>query len=126
MKVLVVDDASIMRKVLIRELMEMNFSADDISQAGDGREAVQATIEETFDLILMDWNMPNMLGIDAVKAIRDSGIKTPILMVTTEAERTNVVTAIQAGANNYLIKPFTKEDFRQKVGQLITVPPSNN
>jgi DNA-binding NarL/FixJ family response regulator len=63
--------------------------------------------------------MPNMLGIDALKAIRAAGIKTPLLMVTTEGERTNVITAIQAGANNYLIKPFEKDDFCKIVSQLV-------
>lgn len=117
-KVLVVDDSSIMRKVLINALADLQLTPDNIVQAADGREALDAVGGNTFNLILMDWNMPNMLGIDAVKEIRARGVKTPILMVTTEGERTNVVTAIQAGANNYLVKPFAVPDFREKVLQL--------
>jgi len=119
MKVLVADDAGVMRKVIIRELLELNIKADEITEAADGEQAVQAAQGQQFDLILMDWNMPVMLGIDAVREIRKAGIKTPILMVTTEGERANVIEVMKAGANNYLMKPFTKEDFRAKVSQLI-------
>lgn len=119
MKFLVVDDAAVMRKVIIRELLEMNAKEEDIVQAEDGEQALKAVKEQAFDLIFMDWNMPNMLGIDAVAAIRAAGVKTPILMVTTEGEKSNVVRAIQAGASNYLVKPFSKEGFIEKVAQLI-------
>jgi two-component system chemotaxis response regulator CheY len=119
LKVLVVDDSAIMRKVIIGILNGLNVKADNIDQAEDGTQAVEMAGAKEFNIILMDWNMPNMLGIDAVKAIRASGNKTPILMVTTEGERTNVVTAIQAGANNYLVKPFNAEDLREKFEQLI-------
>lgn len=119
LKVLVVDDSAIMRKVIIGILNGLNVKSDNIDQAEDGTQAVEMAGAKEFNIILMDWNMPNMLGIDAVKAIRASGNKTPILMVTTEGERTNVVTAIQAGANNYLVKPFNAEDLREKFEQLI-------
>jgi two-component system chemotaxis response regulator CheY len=76
-------------------------------------------LSQPFNIILMDWNMPNMLGIDAVKAIRQAGVKTPILMVTTEGERQNVITAIQAGANSYLVKPFTGDDLRERIEQIL-------
>lgn len=118
-KVLVVDDSAVMRKVTIGALGAMNIAAENISQAEDGVQAVKSASENQFDIILMDWNMPNMLGIDAVKAIRDSGNKTPILMVTTEGEKSNVVKAIQAGANNYLVKPFNAEDLRDRISQMI-------
>lgn len=119
LKVLVVDDSAIMRKVIIGILNGLNIKAENITQAGDGVEAVSMAGSDQFSIILMDWNMPNMLGIDAVKAIRDSGNTTPILMVTTEGEKTNVVKAIQAGANNYLVKPFNAEDLREKFEQLV-------
>lgn len=119
LKVLVVDDSAIMRKVIIGILNGLNIPTENITQAGDGSEAVSLASSNQFNIILMDWNMPNMLGIDAVKVIRDSGNKTPILMVTTEGEKTNVVKAIQAGANNYLVKPFNAEDLRDKFEQLI-------
>ena len=104
MKALIVDDSAVMRKVLIGALGRAGIT--DVSQAGDGKEAVDAVQTEDFGLILMDWNMPNMLGIDAVKAIRALGKKVPIIMVTTEAEKTRVIDALKAGANNYIIKPF--------------------
>jgi two-component system, chemotaxis family, chemotaxis protein CheY len=116
MKVLVVDDSAVMRKVIIRELEKANVT--EIKEACDGIEGLQAASQTTFDLILMDWNMPGMLGIDVVRKLREAGVQTPIMMITTEGEKTNVVLAIQAGANNYLIKPFTPEDFAQKIAQL--------
>ena len=119
LSVLVVDDSAVMRKVIISALTAMHVSPANIYQADDGAKAVQMVQEQEFSIILMDWNMPNMLGIDAVQAIRDLGNKTPILMVTTEGERANVVRAIQAGANNYLVKPFNSEDLRTKVEQLL-------
>lgn len=119
MKILVVDDAAVMRKVLIRELIKLNFSPDDITQASDGLEACKAVQRTQFDLIMMDWNMPNMLGIDAVREIRKIGVETPVLMITTEGERANIIAAIQAGATNYMVKPFTEETFQLKVRQLL-------
>ena len=122
MTVLVVDDSSVMRMVIIKELKKLGSIGDDIQEAADGAEAVKMAAENSYALILMDWNMPNMLGIDAVKAIRASGNKTPIIMVTTEGERSNVVTAIQSGANDYLVKPFSLDDFRKKVSNLCSLP----
>lgn len=123
MKILVVDDSEIMRKILVKELLELNFTDEDIVQACDGIEAVNAILghhgSRSYSLILMDWNMPNMLGIEAVKRIRDAGVQAPIVMVTTEAEKANVVAAIKAGANNYLIKPFTRDDFQKKLTQIL-------
>jgi len=119
MKVLIVDDSGVMRRVLGRELVAVGFQQENLSEAADGEESLKMVAENTYDLITMDWNMPNLLGIDAVREMRARGITTPILMVTTEAEKSNVVTAIQAGANNYLIKPFTKDDLQDKVKQLL-------
>jgi two-component system, chemotaxis family, chemotaxis protein CheY len=119
MKVLVADDSGIMRKIIIKELLALGLTDADIFEAADGVEAVDQSRKEAFAAILMDWNMPNKLGIDAVKDIRAEGNKTPIMMVTTESEKANVVQAIQLGANNYLAKPFTKEDFVAKFKQLV-------
>jgi two-component system chemotaxis response regulator CheY len=117
--VLVVDDSAVMRKVLIRELKQCGI--EDVTEATDGLEGLEAASKENFDLILMDWNMPGLLGIDVVRKLREAQITTPIMMVTTEGERNNVVIAIQAGANNYLVKPFSSEDFSQKIEQLRAV-----
>lgn len=116
---LVVDDSTVMRKVIIAALASMGIPESNITQASDGVEAVELVKSTDFGIVLMDWNMPNMLGIDAVAAIRALGKKTPILMVTTEGERTNVIKAIQTGANNYLVKPFNSEDLREKVEQML-------
>jgi len=120
-KVLVVDDSNVMRKVIIRELGKLGIDAGDVSEASNGQEACEMAATGQFNLILMDWNMPVMLGIDAVKNIRAAGNKTPICMVTSEAEKANVVAAIQAGANNYLVKPFTAEGFQEKLQQLLAI-----
>jgi two-component system chemotaxis response regulator CheY len=119
MNVLVVDDSAVMRKVIIRELKQCGI--EDVTEATDGIEGLEAASKENFDLILMDWNMPGLLGIDVVRKLREAQITTPIMMVTTEGERSNVVIAIQAGANNYLVKPFSSEDFSQKIEQLRAV-----
>ena len=104
MRVLVVDDSAVMRKVLIGALSRANIT--EVDQACDGAEAVAATQQTDYDLVLMDWNMPNMLGIEAVRAIRAQGKTMPIIMVTTEAEKSRVIDALKAGASNYIIKPF--------------------
>lgn len=104
MKILIVDDSVVMRRIMINALTQASIT--EIEQASDGVEAVKKIENDKFDLVLMDWNMPNMLGIDAVKNIRGSGHSVPIIMVTTEAEKTRVVEALKAGANNYVIKPF--------------------
>jgi two-component system, chemotaxis family, chemotaxis protein CheY len=121
MKVLVVDDSAVMRKVLIKELGAVGITKDNITEAEDGIKGLEAASQKAFDVILMDWNMPGMLGIDVVAKLRDAGIKSPIMMVTTEGEKSNVVRAIQTGANNYLIKPFTSDDFAAKFNQMVAV-----
>lgn len=113
MKVLIVDDSAVMRKVLIGALGRANLT--DIDQAADGAEAVAAVDNADYGLVLMDWNMPNMLGIDAVRAIRAKGKTMPIIMVTTEAEKGRVIEALKAGAQNYVIKPFEPATIISKI-----------
>lgn len=119
MKALVVDDSAVMRKVLIGALSRADIG--DVDQAGDGLEAVRAVEGNLtgYGVILMDWNMPNMLGIDAVREIRARGCKTPIIMVTTEAEKSRVLDALKAGANNYIIKPFEPNAIVQKIRDML-------
>lgn len=117
MKALVVDDSEVMRKVLTGALSRADIT--DVEQASDGKEAVEKAAAGDFNLILMDWYMPNMLGIDAVKAIRGSGNKVPIIMVTTEAEKSRVIEALKAGANNYIIKPFEPAAIVAKIKEVI-------
>ena len=113
MKALVVDDSSSMRKILVSCLSMAGIPEAD--QAADGDEAVAACEAEEYGLVLMDWNMPKMLGIDAVKQIRASGKTVPIIMVTTETEKNRVIEALKAGANNYIIKPFKPDAIRSKI-----------
>ena len=117
MKALVVDDSGVMRKVLIGALSQAGIT--EVGQAADGREAVAATEAEEYGLVLLDWNMPNMLGIDALKKIRAGGHKMPIIMVTTEAEKSRVVEALKAGANNYIIKPFQPQAIVSKIKEVM-------
>lgn len=117
MKALVVDDSAVMRKILIGALSRAGVT--DVDQASDGQEAVAAVGASDFGLILMDWNMPNMLGIDAVRAIRAAGKTMPIIMVTTEAEKSRVLEALKAGANNYIIKPFEPDAIVDKIKQVM-------
>jgi two-component system chemotaxis response regulator CheY len=119
MKALVVDDSAVMRKVLIGALARADIT--EVDQAADGAEAVKAVQEsgDSYNLILMDWNMPNMLGIDAVRNIRANGSKAAIIMVTTEAEKSRVIDALKAGANNYVIKPFEPATIVKKIQDVL-------
>ena len=121
MKGLVVDDSSVMRKVLTGALARVDIG--DVDEATDGQEAVdQVAAGNSYDVILMDWNMPNMTGIEAVRAIRESGDTTPIIMVTTEAEKERVVEAVKSGANSYIIKPFSPQAIVAKLQEVLQLP----
>lgn len=115
MKILLVDDSRTMRNIQKRSLEALGTV--EIFEAGDGLEAltVIASVPQGFDLIMVDWNMPNMDGITLVRRIREKDKKTPMIMATTEAEKTRVIEAIKAGVNNYVVKPFTPEGLMEKV-----------
>lgn len=118
MKGMVVDDSSVMRKVLTGALLRV--SIEDVDEACDGQEAVDLiNAGNSYDIILMDWNMPNMSGIDAVRAIRGLGNTVPIIMVTTEAEKERVIEAVKSGANSYIIKPFSPQAIVSKLQEVI-------
>lgn len=118
MRALVVDDSMTIRRIVIKALGIVGIS--DATEAGDGVEAIAALEGGTeFDVILLDWNMPKMNGIDTLKAVRRSGNKTPVIMVTTEAEKSRVIEAIKAGANDYLIKPFSPDQLAAKVRTVV-------
>ncbi len=113
MKALVVDDSMTIRRIVIKALTMVGIN--DAIEAGDGTEAIKATEQEDFDLILLDWNMPKMSGIDTLRTLRGAGKTTPVIMVTTEAEKSRVIEAIKTGANDYLIKPFSPDQLAAKV-----------
>jgi len=114
MKVLIVDDSGVMRKIIAKALSQMGFS--DIVQAEDGAQAVQAVQDnQDIGLVLLDWNMPNKNGLEALQEIRSNGYQMPVIMVTTEAEKQRVMEAIKAGANNYVVKPFKPDVIEKKI-----------
>ena len=115
MKILLVDDSRTMRNIQKRSLEALGTI--EVSEASDGVEAltVIAANPDGFAFMMIDWNMPNMDGITLVRKIREKDKATPLIMATTEAEKTRVVEAIKAGVNNYVIKPFTPEGMLEKV-----------
>ena len=118
MRALVVDDSMTIRRIVIKALGMVGIS--DATEAGDGTEAIAAFKDgNEFDIVLLDWNMPKMNGIDTLKAMRQAGNKTPVIMVTTEAEKSRVIEAIKAGANDYLIKPFSPDKLAAKVRTVV-------
>lgn len=115
MKILLVDDSTTMRRIQKNTLEKLGHS--DIVEAGDGVEAIAKLQAGGFDLVLMDWNMPNMTGIEALKKIKgDPALKAvPVIMVTSESEKSRILEAIQSGAANYLVKPFQAETLAEKI-----------
>ena len=118
MKVLVVDDFSTMRRILKNILKQLGY--ENIAEAEDGIKAYEAMKDDGIGLVITDWNMPNMDGLEFMKKARnDPDLKdTPFLMVTAEAEKHKVVAAIQAGVDNYIVKPFTAEVLREKLEKI--------
>ena len=119
MKVLVVDDSGVMRKIIIRSLNAVGVT--EIVEAGDGQEGFNQFKADDFDLVLTDWNMPVRNGLELVTDIRATGSKVPIMMVTTEAQKNQVITAIQAGVTDYLTKPFDNDSLRKKLDKYVAV-----
>ncbi len=112
-RVLVADDSNTMRKIIIRNLQAVGVPT--AVEASDGNEAVQSFVPGQFDLVLTDWNMPGKSGLEVIQEIRAKDPKVPIIMITTEAEKSRVVQAIQAGVSDYLVKPFTSDTLREKL-----------
>jgi two-component system chemotaxis response regulator CheY len=105
---LVVDDSKVIRKVARHILETLNFN---VREAGDGREALDACLTESPDVVLLDWNMPVMTGMDFLRALKESGIseKPKVVFCTTENDVAHIARALHAGANEYIMKPFDKE-----------------
>ncbi len=112
-RVLVADDSSTMRKIILRSLTAVGVP--DATEAADGQEAVDKFKPGDFDLVLTDGNMPNKNGLEVITEIRAQDADIPIIMVTTEAEKSRVLEAIQAGVSDYLVKPFTADMLREKL-----------
>lgn len=117
--VLIVDDSSTMRKIITRSLRQAGLTVDDVFEAGDGIEGLNALAGNKVDLILSDINMPNMDGLEFVKAVRANGSTVPIVMITTEGGEDIIKEALTSGANDSIKKPFTPEQLNEKLGGLI-------
>ena len=122
MKFLVVDDSATMRRIVVNSLQRIGYS--DCVEAGDGREAL-ARFDESVSFVITDWNMPNMSGTELARALRerdDTGRTVPILMVTARSVKEDILTAMEAGVNNYIVKPFTPQVLKEKIDALLTAP----
>jgi two-component system chemotaxis response regulator CheY len=120
MKILVVDDFATMRRIIKNILKQLGYN--NIDEADDGSSALAKLKTGKFDFVITDWNMPNMSGLDLVKAVRaDEALKgTPILMVTAEALKENIIEAVKSGVNNYIVKPFTAEVMKEKMDKIFS------
>jgi two-component system, chemotaxis family, chemotaxis protein CheY len=120
LKILAVDDSPTMRRIIVNTLKRAGY--EDVAEAGDGKDALAKLKTEKFDFIITDWNMPEMDGLTFVTTVRaDPELKAlPILMVTTRSVKEDIMQAIKAGVNNYIVKPFTPETIAEKITQVIT------
>jgi two-component system chemotaxis response regulator CheY len=118
MKVLVVDDMSTMRRIVKNILKQLGFT--NLEEAENGQDALNKLKAEPYGFVVSDWNMPVMMGIDLLRSIRaDEALKhIPVLMVTAEAQKENLMEAIKAGVSNYIVKPFTAETMQEKINKI--------
>lgn len=118
MKFLVVDDSATMRRIVINSLQRIGFT--DTVEASDGQEAL-ARFDSSVNCIITDWNMPNMTGTEFTKVLRsrDDGKQVPILMVTARSVKEDILAAMEAGVNNYIVKPFTPQVLKEKIDALL-------
>jgi len=118
MRIMLVDDSTTIRK--IQKNILASLGETDIAESADGVQALAAYRTQRPDLMIIDWNMPNMDGLTLVKKIREIDKSVLMIMCTTEAEKGQVVEALKAGVNNYVVKPFTVEALAEKIKQTVT------
>ncbi|MFL0808949.1 MAG: chemotaxis response regulator CheY [Agarilytica sp.] len=118
MKILIVDDFSTMRRIIKNLLRDLGFT--NTQEADDGSTALPMLKSGDFDFLVTDWNMPGMTGIDLLKEVRSDGklASLPVLMVTAEAKRDQIIEAAQAGVNGYVVKPFTAQVLKEKIDKI--------
>ncbi len=119
MKFLVVDDYSTMRRIVKNLLHDLGYA--NVAEADDGKTALPLLQNGSFDFLITDWNMPGMPGLDLLKAVRSNEKlkKLPVLMLTAEAKREQIVEAAQAGVSGYVIKPFTAVTLKEKIDKIL-------
>ncbi|VAX35708.1 Chemotaxis regulator - transmits chemoreceptor signals to flagellar motor components CheY [hydrothermal vent metagenome] len=117
MRVMLVDDSKTIRRIQRSILEQLGYT--EIEEACDGQDALSRVAAFQPTLILLDWNMPNMDGLTFLKNFRQKDTATPVIMVTTESEKTRVIEAIRAGVNNYVVKPFTPDLLQQRIRETL-------
>lgn len=117
MRIMLIDDSKTMRNIQKSVLKQLGYT--EIEEACDGQDALSKVGAFQPELCLVDWNMPNMDGLTFVKKFREQNKTTPIIMVTTEAEKARVIEAIKAGVNNYVVKPFTPDILQQRITETL-------
>lgn len=127
LKFLIVDDSQTMRRIVVNSLKNLGY--DDFVEASDGKEAlVKLSADETINFVITDWNMPVLSGLELIKAIRSDEKmgKTPVLMVTTRGVKDDIIEALKAKVNNYVVKPFTPAILREKIDQILAANGGSN
>lgn len=122
MRFLIVDDSSTMRRIIKNTVVRLGYRKEDLFEAADGKIAIDIFKEKDkdfFGIILCDINMPNKNGYEVIKEVREINKDIPIVMITTEGERKSVIIALKAGANNFIIKPFTPQVLKEKLGDIL-------
>ena len=119
LKILAVDDSPTMRRIIVNTLKRAGY--EDVTEASDGKDAIAKMKVEPFNFVITDWNMPEMDGLTFVSQIRslDEFKDMPILMVTTRSVKDDIIEAMKAGVNNYIVKPFTPETLGEKINQVL-------
>jgi two-component system chemotaxis response regulator CheY len=117
LKILVVDDSSTMRRIIINTLSRIGYT--NVVEAEHGKAGLEKLAQGGVEMIITDWNMPEIDGLEFVGAVRGSDGSIPILMVPTNAAKEDIVSALQAGVNNYVVKPFTPETLKEKIESLL-------
>jgi two-component system chemotaxis response regulator CheY len=119
MKILAVDDSATMRRIIKNHLKQAGF--EEVDEAENGRAALSLLTKQHYDLLITDWNMPEMSGLELVREVRrnDAVKALPILMVTTVSAKEDIVTALKAGVSNYVVKPFDADTLTTKIQQVV-------
>lgn len=118
MRIMLIDDSKTMRNIQKSVLKQLGYT--ELEEACDGQDALSKVSAFKPDLCLVDWNMPTMDGLTFVKKFRETDKTTPLIMVTTEAEKTRVIEAIKAGVNNYVVKPFTPDLLSERITETLS------